>query len=272
MNIRWPTLLLLWGVFLHHCDVYAAVAPLRLSRASDTFFVEDDQVYARALWFQKDGTYRQINRDRTSSEEVDRGTWTQSGTGEVALHPTNGRLCYRALSAGPLLVILASQEQIDTLPMLRAKIAGFLQAYQDQIFSRSAATELVATVVGGAQSGGAGGACVVLPDRDETINRSDLENLLPLIDLWSESRSSSTFVFDLVAPPGGSPQLLIQRGAVFSRVELTPARTHAGLHEAPSFYFAQVSRQVFLRQVGTWKPFENLGGLHAPDIGPKPTP
>ena len=272
MIIRRLILLLLGGFLLETGGICAVAANLRLSRASDTFFVEDDQVYVRALWFQKDGTYRQINRDRTISEEVDRGTWEQARSGEVALHPTNGMLSYRALSAGPLLVILGAQGQIDALPVLRAKIAGFLQTYQDEIFESSAAAELAATGASGAEAAHEDGVRVILPEQAETFSRSDLEDLLRSVDLWSRSRSSNTFVFDPAAPAGGSPLLLIQRGAVFSRAGLPTALAQAGSNKAPAFYFAQVSRRIFLRRVGTWKPFDNLGGLHMPALDTKPAP
>ena len=80
----------------------AADPTLKLSKKQDTFFIEDDFVYRRFLQLARDGTYCQINRERTTGAEVDRGTWEQSADGTLFLHFTRGGLRFHALLSGPL--------------------------------------------------------------------------------------------------------------------------------------------------------------------------
>ncbi len=271
MRVRWHLLLILGGWLLSHGRASAAMAPVRLSRTADTYFMEDDQVYARFLWFRADGSYRQINRDRASSEEVDRGTWAQAASGEVSLQPTNGMLAYRALSAGPLLITLTTQRQIDGLGALRQRMAVFLEANQDVIFAGTALTDLDGSSDAGVKSDSDDKAHIMIPGHTDTFNRNDLEDLLRQVDVWVLSKRTKRVLFDLVAPVGWPP-LLLQRGAVFSGTRLPEASAEAAHSKGPPFYFAQVSRRFFVREAGTWKPFENLGGLHEQASGSKLAP
>lgn len=261
------------------CGVAAETArtpePLVLSKTADTYFMEDDVVYARFLWFQPSGHYRQINRDRTTSEEVDLGVWEQTAGGEIALHPTNGMLLFRALSAGPLLVMLDTQSRVDSLVTLRNAMVNFLRVYQDSFFARSALSDLGQEKT--PEQAGATApehAQVVLSEGVDTFERSDLENLLRRIDWWLASKSTNRFLFEPVVQPG-LPTLLIQRGAVFSKANLPVAhakRVVAAAAPAPPFYFARIDRQTFLARAGKWKAFANLGGLHSHVPGGKTLP
>lgn len=263
MTARLKTLLV-WSVLLLIAkQSFAAAATARLSRKSDSYFMEDDQAYSRFLWFQANGSYRQINRNSTAAEEVDRGTWEQAASGEVALHPTDGMLTFRALSSGSLLVVLATQAQMDTLAALQTRITAFLTENQDTVFARSALHDLVEDVNASGETDPASGARVELAEHAYTFDRNELEDLLRQVNDWLRSKKTGSITFDLASIPG-RPLLLIQKGAVYSRSSLTnlPASTRTGSNDAPHFYFAQVSRGVFLKSAGEWKPFSDLGGLH----------
>ena len=264
------------GIVVAQCLSGAAAAlgkPDLLLKADSAYFMEDDLVYARFFWFQADGRYRQINRDRSAAEEVDRGTWEQTGAGEIVLHPTHGMLLFRALSAGPLLVMLDTQGRIDSLPTLRGKIVSFLQSYQDPVFARGAVSELVSVLVDASTPPMPEFARVDLPPAQDTFERSDLEKLLHLIDVWLESKSRNSFVFDRLAE-SSTPDLLIQRGAVYSATELAATRSRCVTNPStpPPFYFARIDRRTFVSRVGRWKPFVNLGGTDSHDPVPLKSP
>ena len=263
MMIRLRILLVLAGVLQIFSTGTVFAEPERLSKSTDSYFMEDDQVYARFLWFKADGTYRQINRDRTTAEEVDRGRWEQDANGEVSLHPTNGMLAFRAVSAGCLLVFLDTQSQIDSLPALHDRITALLQSYQDLVFARTALAEVNVSDRSGNESSMDDAATISLSEQCDIFSRNDLLKLLRDIEVWLKAKSNNTFIFDFV-PSLLAPPLLVQRGAVFSK-ELLPnvrATHHLKPSEASPFYFSRITRQTFLVRAGSWKPFANLGGLH----------
>ena len=99
----------------------AAPTTPRLTKKQDVFFIENDFVYRRFLQLARDGTYRQINRDR-AAVEVDRGTWEQTADGTVLLHFTRGGLRFHALSSGPLSITLDDPQKLAALPVAAGAI------------------------------------------------------------------------------------------------------------------------------------------------------
>ncbi len=221
----------------------AAPANPRLARTHDVFFIENDFVYRRFLQLARDGSYRQINRERAAAAEVDRGTWTQDADGTVLLHFTRGGLRWHALLSGPLSITLDDPQKFDALPVAATAIRRWLAASSDDIFASGSIHALATAPV-----------VLQVDPKAESFRRAELETLARQIDdfAWSEQRQ--TFRLTLLKPAGG-PALLIQRGAVFgaddlARVQLEYQVPHG---QAPPFYFVQVDAATFAREAGRWQ-------------------
>ena len=237
-----------WPIFLLACA--AAVPPgrtapvsLRLPKNQDAFFVENDFVYRRLLRLGRDGFYRQINRERNTAAEVDRGTWTQDPDGTVLLHDTHGGLRFRALFGGRLSLDLADPARFGGLPTAADAIRRFLAGTNDVVFAADALAESPLNTVG-----------ITLEPAVESFGRDDLESIARQIDdfAWCEQRQ--TFRLTL-SKPAGSPTLLIQRNAVFQAADLPRVQRdyHVGRGESPPFYFVQTDARTFAREAGTWQ-------------------
>ena len=216
----------------------------RLPAHHDAFFVEDDLVYRRFLALMHDGAYRLIHQDRTACTEVDQGTWDQTSDGAVRLHSARHALRFRALLAGPLSVVLDSQEKIDALPRMAVAIRKFLDETRDQVFAAGNVRDLGAVVSPGA----------------ETFSREEAQSLLRQVEDTSESERTGVYTLAAVETPGG-PTLLILRDAVFQAGDLARVRHDypAKGNAAPPFYFARVDARTFAREAGTWQAFHFLG-------------
>ena len=127
-------------------------------------------MYRRFLALMHDGAYRQINQDRAHCAEADAGKWEQSADGTLRLHSAHRALRFRALLAGPLSVVLDSQEKLDRLPSLAAAIRRFLDGTGDAVFAEPTMAEFD------------GQGLVVLAPTAETFPRADLESLVRQID------------------------------------------------------------------------------------------
>ena len=233
--------------------VSAATSPavFRLPPGHDAFFVEDDLVYRRFLALMQGGAYRQIDQDRGTCEEVDQGTWEQTADGSLLLHSTHRALRFRALIAGPLSVVLDSQEKIDGLPVLATAVRRFLASTGDSVFTATSASEFAAPPV----------VLTVAADA-ETFRRDDLQSLLPQLEHAAAAERTNTYRLALL-PSNGSPTLLILQDAVYQPADLPRVRReyHVAAHAAPPFYFAQTDARTFARRVGTWKTFRYPGGI-----------
>ena len=249
-----PAAFVAGALFALSCSPSPAGA-LRLSRTAGTLFMEDDLAYARFLCLEPAGTYRQIETGFGLSREVDRGTWEQPASGEVVLHPTNGALTFRAVSAGPLFLSLKTQAQIDAGPALACAISVLLQDHQDRVFARQALSELERQT----------GAKIELANPSESFSRENLEELSSTLLSSLRSRAEGTVVFDLLNRPP-APLLMIQRDAAFSKTAVAEVRRtyKTARASAPPFYFARVDPRTFRARTGRWTAFDNLGGTHAP--------
>lgn len=217
----------------------------RLPVRRDAFFVENDLVYRRFLALMQDGAYRQINQDRTSCAEVDQGTWDQTPDGAVRLHSTRHALRFRALLAGPLSVVLDSQEKLDALPRMAAAIRRFLDETHDRVFAASTVDELGAVISPGV----------------ETFSREETQSLLQQVEDTAESERSGVYTFAAVKAAPGNAALLILRDAVFQATDLPRVRHDYPVKGdgPPPFYFAQVDARTFAREAGAWQAFHFPG-------------
>ena len=220
----------------------AAPKSVRLPKGRDSFFVENDLVYSRSLWLSSDGTYRQIDQDRSTSVEVDRGTWEQLADASVLLHSTYRGLRFRALLGGPLTLVLDSPEKIAALPAVSAAIHRLLANSEDIVFEAETAGELSVT------------PAVVSVDRHaETLRRDDLLSLAAQIDDTIRVEQTRTYLLTPMLLTNG-PLLLILRGAVFSPEQIPAVCQdyHVPRGEAPPFYFAQTDAKTFANRVGRY--------------------
>ena len=248
--MKWATLPALLALLMPAGTVLAAAAKgFRLPAHRDAFFVENDLVYRRFLALMHDGAYRQINQDRTACAEVDQGTWDQTPDGVVRLHSTRHALRFRALTAGPLTVVLDSQEKLNALPRLAASIRRFLDSTQDGVFRTVAADEL-----------GADPASVAVGQGAETFSRDDVQSLLRQAEDTAASERTGVYPFMAVKPPG-STALLVLQDAVFQAADQARVRRDYPVkgNDAPPFFFAQVDARTFAREVGSWQAFHFLG-------------
>ena len=210
--------------------------------------MQDNLVYSRLLDLATDGTYRQIDVDRTSSVETDRGHWETDASGEFLLHPAADGLRFRALTAGPLTVVLDRPGTMAALPSLAAEIRRFLGETGDAVFARSGIAQIQTALPADAPAD-----VLSIDPSAETFTRSDLFSLAHRIDdlLWSER--TNTYILSPVTHT--SPQLLILGDALFQARDLPRVRQeyHVRNGEAPPFYFARTGLKAFARRAGRWK-------------------
>lgn len=227
---------------------------LRLPKGRDIFFVENDLVSSRCLDLSHDGTYRQIDQDRTTSTEVDRGTWEQATDDTVLLHSTGRGLRFRALLAGPLTVVLDSPGKIAALPEVAAAIRRLLENWKDVVFTAKTAAELNSPP-----------ALVSVDRQAETIRREDLLSLALQIDNTVQTEQTRTYVLMPVRVVN-RPLLLVLRDAVFGPEQISSVYRDYGVPHgaAPPFYFAQTDARTFASQVGRYREFQFPGGLSNP--------
>jgi len=230
-------------------------APFRLPRQTDSFFIEDALVYKRLLHFERNGVYHEIDQDRWTSAETDRGTWEQDSHGAVLLHPTTRALRFRALFAGPLTVVLDRPEALPALPLLRDAIHAFLARSEDAVFARSGVDEMRVRPPGSGESIG----LLSIDPHVETFARAELESLQSQLNdlLWS--MATNTSILEPVRL--GNCDLLVLRGAVYQPPELARLRRerHLPAGQPPPFCFARVNAPAFVRAAGTYRPFHPAG-------------
>jgi hypothetical protein len=232
----------------------AASSAFRLSRQTGAFLLQDNLVNSRLLDLQPGGTYRQIDVDGSASAETDRGTWVQDARGAILLHPTCDAMRFRALTSGPLTIVLDRPGAMDGLPLLAAAIRRFLAQTEDEVFARTGVAEIQASLPAA--------DVLSIDPKAETFSRMDLLALARQIDdlLWSER--TNTYILSPV--PNTSPQLLVLQDARFQAQDLPRVRQEYRVKpgQPPPFYFARVDGRVFARRAGRWKVLELPG---APD-------
>ena len=215
----------------------------RLPKKQDLFFIENDFAYQRFLLLARDGTYRQINRERTVAAEVDRGTWEQDATGTVLLHFTHGGLRFHTLLSGPLAITLDNPQNFAALPTAANAIRRWLALSSNTVFAADNAPEL-----------GIAPFFLTVDPKAESFRRADLESLARQMDdfVWSEQHR--TFRLTPFKTPDG-PVLLVQPGAVFQPADLERVQgEYKVAHgQPPPFYFAQVSPGTFAHEAGSWQ-------------------
>ena len=214
----------------------------RLAKNQDIFFIENDFVYHRFLHLARDGTYRQINRERAAAE-VDRGTWEQSADGTVLLHFTRGGLRFHALFSGPLSITLDDPQKLAALPTAADAIRRWLAQGNDAVFAPGSASEIALAPL-----------VLAVDPTVESFRRDDLEALARQVDdaIWTEQHQT----FRLVPFRSASGALLlVQRGAVFQAGDLPHvlAEYPTVRGQPPPFYFAQVNAGTFAREAGNWQ-------------------
>ncbi len=234
---------LLLSVGLGLATAGAEPANPRLSKKQDAFFIENDFVYRRFLLLARDGSYRQINRER-SAAEVDRGTWTQDADGAVLLHFTRGGLRFHALLSGPLSVLLDDPPSANSLSAVADAIRAWLARSSNAVFAAASVTEIAVPP-----------GVLHLDPGAESVSRADFESLARQIDdfAWSEQQQTYRLTF---LKPANSPALLIPRGAVFQAEDLPRVQREyrIGRRQPPPFYFAQVDAATFAREAANWQP------------------
>lgn len=220
----------------------AGPATLRLSKKQDAFFIENDFVYRRLLQLARDGTYRQINRERTAAAEVDRGTWEQSADGTVLLHFSRGGLRFHALLSGPLSITLDDPQRFPALPAAATAIRRWLAQSSNVVFASESAYEIRVSPVE-----------LTVDPQAESFRRGELEALARQIDDFV--RSEQTRTFRLTPIQAGGRCLLVQQDAVFQAADLPRVRDEypTGRGQPPPFYFAQVDAGTFARAAGSWQ-------------------
>ncbi len=215
------------------------------------FYLQDNLVDSRLLELRADGSYRQIDVDRTSSVEADRGQWERDSRGAVLLHPTFAGLRFRALRSGPLNVGLDGPGALACLPETVASMRRFLAANDDAVFVRGGIAEMT--------SGAPAPGVLSIDANTETFGREELLSLARQIDdlLWSVH--TDTYILSPV--PDTFPELLVLQDAQFQAGDVARVRAayRVGPGQAPPFYFAQVDARTFARRAGRWKVLPLLG-------------
>jgi hypothetical protein len=221
-----------------------------LSPHTATFFIQDNLVYSRLLDLEPGGIYRQIDVDRSASAETDRGTWEQDAHGAVLLHPARGSLRFRALTSGPLTIVLDRPGVLEMLPALAGAIRHFLAGTEDEVLASKDVAEILAAA--GALGAPPASALAIDP-KAETFSRPDLISLAHQIDdlIWSER--TNTYI--LAPVPNAAPPLLALMDARFQAQDLPAVRQEYRIKpgDAPPFYFARVDARTFARQAGRWQ-------------------
>ena len=242
--------LLLWTVL----SVQGKPPQRRLPKDRDSFFVENNLVYSRYLSLSHDGTYRQINQDRTGTAEVDRGRWEQGGDAVVLLHSEQRGLRFRAVRSGPLTVVLDSAGKIEALPQVAAAIRRLLETSQDDIFEADTAHDLSVAP-----------AEVFVDRQAETFGRSDLVSLAAQSDDVYRTEQTRTYRLTPIHTDGGPPLLVLQ-WATFGPEQVEPVgrEYHVASGEAPPFYFAQTDARTFANRVGHYQILQLPGGPSNP--------
>jgi hypothetical protein len=233
-------------------------SPFRISPHEGAFFVQDNLVNRRLLDLEPGGAYRQIDVDRTSAVETDRGTWEQDAQGAILLHPTRDALRFRALTSGPLSVVLDRPGVLAALPALADTIRSFLAQSEDDVF---AAADL-AQIVAAAKSSGVPALALSVDPKAETLSRLDLVSLTQQIDDLRWSERTNTYILSPVLAT--SPPLLVLQDARFQARDLAEVRRayHVARGQAPPFYFARVNAKTFAQRAGDW---QALGWPGVPD-------
>ncbi len=208
-------------------------------------------MYSRLLDLEPAGTYQQIDADRAGAAETDRGTWEQDPQGAVLLHPTRDSLRFRALTSGPLTIVLDRPGVLPTLPALAKAIRLFLDGTRDDVLASKDVAEIQAVPDGPEEAAAA--LALAIDPRAETFSRADLLSLAHQLDdlIWSER--TNTYILSPV--PNASPPLLVLMDALFQAQDLPAIRRQYRVKpgEAPPFYFAQVDARTFARRAGRWK-------------------
>ena len=215
----------------------------RLTKNQDQFFVENDFVYSRLLKLARDGTYQQINRDRSVAAEVDRGTWEQDSDGTLLLHYTRDGLRFRALLSGPLAITLDPAQKVDDLATAASAIRRWLAQSSDTAFATGSLREISTAPV-----------AITFDPKAESFRREELESLARQIDnfVWSELHQTYR-----LSPykPGKLPLLLIPCDATYQIADLPRVQTEYRVlpGQRPPFYFVQVNAETFAREAGNWQ-------------------
>ena len=240
---RWLVFLFLF--FVHGCSSFCATS----------YYLQDNLVNSCLLAFAPDGTYRQIDVDRTTSAETDRGKWERDGQGNLLVHPSRDGLRFRALVSGPLTIVLDRPGTLTLLPLLADLARRFLADNEDSVFARTGIAEIEA----GLPEGSVANALWIEAEA-ETFSRADLVDLARQIDdlLWSER--TNTYILSPVTKT--SPALLVLRDAHFQAADLPRVRQEFRVPpgQAPPFYFARVDAETFARRAGRWKVLPPLFG------------
>jgi hypothetical protein len=216
---------------------WLAALPLafHLPRGTDSYFIEDAGAYRRLLHFSPGAAYSEIDQDRTTNAQTDRGAWEQDARGLILLHPVFHALRPRALVAGPLALVLDRPGALEALPILAEGIRAFLSGAQAGIFAADDARELDVRPPGF-------DAPLSFVQSSSAFARADLESLLRQIDdlLWS-LRMNTT---------------ILQPARVGDRRVLFLA---GPLYQPPQHGFAQVDERTFARTAGAYAPLRSLG-------------
>lgn len=225
-----------WLALLALCSLASArAAPFRLPRGTDTYFIEDAGAYRRLLHFAPGAAYSEIDQDRTTNAETDRGAWEQDARGLILLHPVFHALRPRALVAGPLALVLDRPGALEAAPLLADSIRAFLGRNEAGVFAADDARELDVRPPGF-------DAPLSLVRTSSAFARADLESLLRQIDdlLWSLRMNTTILQPALV----GGQRVLILAGPVY---------------QPPQYGFAQVDARTFARTAGAYVPLRSLG-------------
>jgi hypothetical protein len=247
--LTWLTAALLVLASPAHTAAAATPGTFRVSQRDGAFFIQDNLVNSRLLDLEPGGAYRQIDVQRNSAAETDRGTWEQDAHGAILLHPTRDALRFRALTSGPLSVVLDRPGVLPALPALARAVRAFLAHSEDDVFASADLGQIQTS----AASSGAPALALSIDPKAETFSRADLGALVHELDdlLWSER--TNTYILSPV--PNTSPLLLVLQDARYQAPGLAAVRReyHVAAKQAPPFYFARVDAQTFAQRAGRWK-------------------
>ena len=222
-------------------SLQAADPTPRLSKSTTRFSSRTTSFTAGFLQLARDGTYRQINRERTTGAEVDRGTWEQSAEGTLLLHLYPGRIALPRPAERPACHHGRRPSKIDAMLASANAIRRWLAPSGDVVFAAENVDKIA-----------------VFPLCSRLLRKPS-----PFAAATSKAwrgrstifvRTEQTHTFRLTPVDAGGRRLLVQEDAVFQAADLPRVLTEYPVRTGrPPFYFAQVDAGTFAREAGSWQ-------------------
>lgn len=251
-------LLAIVGLVLVHPGRTGAEPPLsQLPTERDSIFRLEGLTSTQYLHFQKNGRYRQIDREHMFTCEMDRGTWKQDTNGCIELQSA---VLVKDLESGPLRISTRDVEQLEALRPLEKEIAEFLAANRNDSFAgKDVEVAWKYSYTWSLFESKIVFSAVDVEPETKMVTRKQLEELLEAWKAYLKSDEKNRFRFlpvkyhEFILLASNDYPFLANAG---TPTEVCETADHfGGPHNSPAMVFVLVDDDAALKEMKTRQPF-----------------